>query len=82
MTFKAPRRPHQLARAGTQLAHSRRSRRHLPTRRRSAPGPLTARWTKGPDGRLSLEWTLERLSHHSINRKRGSDARLRRRSKS
>src|SRR5580704_17516961 len=44
--------------------------------------PTTARWTKGPDGRLSLEWTLERLSHHSINRKRGSDARLRRRSKS
>jgi hypothetical protein len=73
MNFKAPRRPHQLGRAGTQLTDTRRSRR-LPRARPSGGGVLRARWTKGPDGRLSLEWTLEQPTHHSIDRKRGSDA--------
>jgi hypothetical protein len=74
MTFKAPRRPHQLARAGTQFTDTRRSRRHLPRPRSGATGRLTARWTRSADGRLSLEWTLEQPAHHSIDRKRGSDA--------
>jgi hypothetical protein len=74
MTFKAPRRPHQLARAATQLTDQRRSRRQLPGPRPGAAGLLTARWTQAADGRLSLEWTLEPRTHHFIDRKRGSDA--------
>ena len=74
MTFKAPRRPHQLGRVATQLTDARRSRRHLPGRRPGAAGLLTARWTRAADGRLSLEWTLEQPKQHLIDRKRGSDA--------
>ena len=73
MTFKAPRRPHQLGRTGTQLTHGRRSRRHLPGPRPGTAG-LRARWTQGADGRMSLEWTLVRPPQQLIDRKRGSDA--------
>ncbi len=74
MTFKAPRRPHQLGRAATQLTHPRRSRRQLPGPGPGAAGRVTARWTQAADGSLSLEWTLERRTPHLIDRKRGSDA--------
>ena len=74
MTFKAPRRPHQLGRAEIQLRDARRSRRHLPRPWPRAAGLLTAHWTQSADGRLSLEWTLERPADHLIDRKRGSDA--------
>ena len=74
MTFKARRRPHQLARTATQLTDAARSRRLLPGPRPGAAGRLTARWTQAADGRLSLEWTLERRTRHLTDRKRGSDA--------
>jgi hypothetical protein len=74
MDFKAPRRPHRLARTATQLTDARRSRRHVLGVRPAAVGRLSARWTRGADGRLVLEWSLERPTHHLINRERGSDA--------
>jgi hypothetical protein len=74
MTFKAPRRPHRLARTATQFTDARRSLRHFPGTRTVGTGRLTARWTQDADGRLVLEWSLERPTHHLINRKRGSDA--------
>lgn len=74
MTVKAPRCPHQLGRAATQLTDARRSRRELPGPWPSAAGRVTARWRHAADGPLSLEWTLERRTPHLINRKRGSDA--------
>ena len=62
MTVKAPRCPHQLGRAGN-TTH-RRTALAPPSFRGpwpSAAGRVTARWRHSADGRLSLEWTLERL---------------------
>jgi hypothetical protein len=58
MTFKALRRPHQLGRAGIQVTDARRSRRHLHDSCPSTAGRLTGRWIQGPDGCLSLKWTV------------------------
>jgi hypothetical protein len=73
MNFKAPRRPYRLARTATQLTDARRSRRQVPDDRLVPVGRLTGRWARGADGRLVLEWSLERPSHHLIARQRGSD---------
>ena len=74
MNLKAPRRPEQLARTATQLTDVRRVRRQPRGVRSAQVGRLTARWVQGADGRLVLEWSLDRPTHHLIDRKRGRDA--------
>jgi hypothetical protein len=73
MKFKAARRPYRLARTATQLTDTRRSRRQVPGDRLVPVGRLTGRWAQGADGRLVLEWSLERPAQHLIDRQRGSD---------
>ena len=73
MNLKAPRRPEQLARAATQVTDAQRARRELRGVRSAPVGRPTARWAHGADGRLVLEWSLERRRQHLIDRQRGSD---------